>query len=393
MALLPMHAPLSVVRATALALCLILYSTGGVSSEALFSERDFVLLAPQAPFKFIDLPEPYASAGELEANNNWLYPTPAPPHVLDMGVHPPLFMAAPLPDHPDFPGQAKTEEKWRAIASAKITSQLCLQPVSSAGQQLAVLLHSDDPSLFFVHPSVSEAAAQRAASFDLTSDKTLCFEEVVMFFNGNGQANGCRRRAGVTPPNTCYEMLPIPPQFSLLFDVRYQAQWPHIQQRLHSRLLYSATVEVTITIAAAGGEPTIIELVSPPFFTAFRQRIEFAYLVQAETSFATSHLETQRSVALVTHWRQNATAPNSFYLPNSTVNQGRNELYRQVHTRHPGVAFRYFIFMDEDLELLIRTSDLYVNQSLFPHRFFVTFCAGILAPSSCPPTTPPPPSS
>jgi hypothetical protein len=49
--------------------------------------------------------------------------------------------------------------------------------------------------------------------------------------------------------------------------------------------------------------------------------------------------------------------------------------------------------MDEDLELLIRTSDLYVNQRLFPHRIFVTFCAGILAPSSCPPTTPPPPSS
>jgi hypothetical protein len=196
----------------------------------------------------------------------------------------------------------------------------------------------------------------------------LCFEEVVLYLRS---FNSCTPKAGVTPPNTCYALIPIPPQFFLKFDVLSRAQRPDVQQRLHSRVLYSATVELSLTITAAEGEPVIIELVSPPFFTAFRQRIDFAYLVQAETYFVTSHLETHRSVALVVHWRHNATTPNSFYLPQSTQNEGRNELYRQVQARYPGVVFRYFIFMDEDLELLIRATALYVNH--FTRSIFVTF--------------------
>ena len=85
---------------------------------------------------------------------------------------------------------------------------------------------------------------------------------------------------------------------------------------LRSRVLYKAVVELSLTIAFPHGEPIVIELLSPVFFTAFRQKINFAYLVQAEGPFATSHLETDHSLALVAQWRQNATQPNSFYMPN-----------------------------------------------------------------------------
>ena len=45
----------------ALALCMTLLFTGA-SSEEYITEQDFAFLAPQAPFKFIDLPEPCVRA-------------------------------------------------------------------------------------------------------------------------------------------------------------------------------------------------------------------------------------------------------------------------------------------------------------------------------------------
>jgi hypothetical protein len=54
-----MHAPLVAVRGLALALCALLM-TARASVQQHLSENDFLFPAPQAPFKFIDLPEPYA---------------------------------------------------------------------------------------------------------------------------------------------------------------------------------------------------------------------------------------------------------------------------------------------------------------------------------------------
>lgn len=54
-----MHAPLVAVRGMALALCA-LVMTARASLQQHLSEHDFSFPAPQAPFKFIDLPEPYA---------------------------------------------------------------------------------------------------------------------------------------------------------------------------------------------------------------------------------------------------------------------------------------------------------------------------------------------
>ncbi len=56
-----MRSPFFVVRVLVLPLSALLMATCACSQETL-SERDFLFLAPQAPFKFIDLPEPYASS-------------------------------------------------------------------------------------------------------------------------------------------------------------------------------------------------------------------------------------------------------------------------------------------------------------------------------------------
>jgi hypothetical protein len=57
-----MQVPLLAVRGFALALCALLMTTrASLSLQHHLSENDFLFAAPQAPFKFIDLPEPYAS--------------------------------------------------------------------------------------------------------------------------------------------------------------------------------------------------------------------------------------------------------------------------------------------------------------------------------------------
>jgi hypothetical protein len=39
----------------------------------------------------------------------------------------------------------------------------------------------------------------------------------------------------------------------------------------------------------------------------------------------------------------------SFYIPNSTLNEGRNELLRRLLLRYPFTVFEYYIYVDEDL--------------------------------------------
>lgn len=357
-----MPAAPSAARAAHIALLAFLNLALGSAEEA-WSHRDFLFPAPQAPFKFIDLPEPcacttprviqrpdpprrFATAGGVEADNSVVYPQPGPVHVLDMGVHPPLFVVAPLPGHPQYAGSEEADAKWRLLGAstpAKITSQLCLLPAGGLEEPMPVALHADDSSLFYVDAPAAAAHGGGSDDFDFSSRDLLCFEESVWFTTGLG--SNCKQRAGVTPPHTCYSITRLPPQFLLKFDSRGSHSEP---LRLRSRVLYKAIIELTVTIDHPRGEPSIIELFSPIFFTAFRQKINFAYLVQAEGPFVADHLETSQSLALVAQWRHNTTQPNSFYLPNrflfpylkcpaqtrrpslvlnSTVNEGRNELY------------------------------------------------------------------
>jgi hypothetical protein len=207
----------------------------------------------------------------------------------------------------------------------RITSQMCVLPVSRQGQAMPLSLHAEEQSLFHVDSQV--ASEHQSAAFDYFSEDLLCFEEVAWIADSKGLRSSCKQRAGVTPPHTCYAFIRLPPQLPLRFDGRAGNRRQHAPQQLHSRVLYKASVELSVTINQLQGEAITIDLVSPVFFTAFRQRINFAYLVQAEGSFATTHLQTEHSVAVVAQWRGQATAPNSFYFPNSTQNEGRNELY------------------------------------------------------------------
>ena len=47
--------------------------------------------------------------------------------------------------------------------------------------------------------------------------------------------------------------------------------------------------------------------------------------------------------------RLGMTSEASFYLPNSSLNEGRNELLRRLLLRYPFTVFQYYIYVDEDL--------------------------------------------
>lgn len=89
-----------------------------------------------------------------------------------------------------------------------------------------------------------------------------------------------------------------------------------------------------------------------------RNRISFAYLVQAEGWFNTSAYVHDGSVALVAGWKHNHTShitrlgvtyDASFHFPNSSLNEGRNELLQRLLMRYPFTVFEYYIYVDEDL--------------------------------------------
>ena len=251
------------------------------------------------------------SADDLDAS---------PAHVLSMNAHPPLFVQAPLPGHAHYPGREMVEAKWNFLESSvsvRLTSRLCLLPVTQHHEPMPVTLHADDSSLFYVDERVAaDQGGDSGGAFDFLSPQLLCFDDTVYQMTLRGLRGNCRQRAGATPPHTCFSIIRLPPQFPLKF---HSSAAP---LQLRSRVLYKAVVELSLSIERAVGEgqgeggALQVDLVSPVFFTAFRQRINFAYLVQSEVAFETAHLETAHSVALVSQWRDNATRSNSFHLPN-----------------------------------------------------------------------------
>ena len=49
--------------------------------------------------------------------------------------------------------------------------------------------------------------------------------------------------------------------------------------------------------------------------------------------------------------RLGLTSDASFYLPQSSLIEGQNELIRQLLTLYPFTVFQYYIYVDEDLVL------------------------------------------
>jgi hypothetical protein len=87
---------------------------------------------------------------------------------------------------------------------------------------------------------------------------------------------------------------------------------------------------------------------------ASSHKYDFCYLVQAPTLFSTDHLtESSSSFAMVLQWKTQHAQPHSMFLPNSTWNQGRNALLAAARQ----YQCRYYIFIDEDAELVHREWD------------------------------------
>jgi hypothetical protein len=84
-------------------------------------------------------------------------------------------------------------------------------------------------------------------------------------------------------------------------------------------------------------------------------KYDFCYLVQAPTYFNTDHLtESKASFAMVLQWKHEGQQQQpSLFFPNSTWNQGRNALLAAVRRNR----CRYYIFVDEDAELVHRHWD------------------------------------
>jgi hypothetical protein len=261
----------------------------------------------------------YATTGVVEDDDETVGFMQQPP-VVDMGAHPPLFLSAPLPGDSRFPGSDKAEAKWQFIhsASVTITSSTCLLPVSAQGGRMPVSLHPDEPLLFHVDADVASQHGPIGAAFDFLDPNLWCFKEVTFSARFDHIRSLCKQKAGVTPPNTCYAMIPVPSQLFLASDSRGISAHA-LRPRLHSRVLYKAVTMLSLAVAHGHGEADVVDLVSPVFFTAFRQKMNFAYLLQAEGAFDTAHLETPQSLVLVAQWRRNTSQPNSFYFPNRSA--------------------------------------------------------------------------
>jgi hypothetical protein len=76
--------------------------------------------------------------------------------------------------------------------------------------------------------------------------------------------------------------------------------------------------------------------------------------VQAPSYFDTAHLtDANASTAIVLQWKSERPQPRSIFMPNSTWNQGRNALLAAARQ----YRCRYYIFVDEDAELVQREWD------------------------------------
>eukprot|EP00961_Rhodomonas_salina_P235429 3182060-Rhodomonas_salina.2 len=97
---------------------------------------------------------------------------------------------------------------------------------------------------------------------------------------------------------------------------------------------------------------------------------EFVYLVQSDVCIDLSHLASDRSEVIQLNWKSEPgpACPNNVYLPNSTLVQGRNRLYREVIARFPAHRFKYVILMDGDATL-VEVEDFGMNTG-YPWRTF-----------------------
>lgn len=99
---------------------------------------------------------------------------------------------------------------------------------------------------------------------------------------------------------------------------------------------------------------------------------KFIYLIQAKTFFVYDGLQGPESDYLVLTWGKPPPdgEENAVYFPNSTLNEGRNELLRLAISKSASgrEGYLYYIMMDDDLileESLLAKQDLETAEELF----------------------------
>ena len=97
-------------------------------------------------------------------------------------------------------------------------------------------------------------------------------------------------------------------------------------------------------------------------FIVFRNKINFVYLIQHNSFCNVSHLIHRDAEALVAQWQHQQDCQGCFFFPNSTQNEGRNELWRRTFEKWPGTLFTYYIFLDGDASLVLQPN----RNELFP---------------------------
>lgn len=137
------------------------------------------------------------------------------------------------------------------------------------------------------------------------------------------------------------------------------APWSASEQpklfKLHLGSVYRITSSFFFEFVRA--DASIIDLEKKvSSFIVFRNRINFVYLIQHSSFCNVSHLLHADARALVAQWQQQQDCQACFFFPNSTVNEGRNELWRRTFDTWPGTLFTYYIFLDGDASLALRPS-------------------------------------
>jgi hypothetical protein len=124
--------------------------------------------------------------------------------------------------------------------------------------------------------------------------------------------------------------------------------------RLHLGSIYRIKFKITFEIMQDDASFLIVEKETASL-VVFRNKINFVYLVQNDGFCNVSHLRHTDAEVLVVQWKEEHDCEGCFFFPDSTVNEGRNELWYRTFEKWPGTVFTYYIFLDGDVSLILRT--------------------------------------
>ena len=123
--------------------------------------------------------------------------------------------------------------------------------------------------------------------------------------------------------------------------------------RLHIGSVYRIKIKLTFEFLHDDASVATVEK-NTASLVVFRNKINFVYLVQHDGFCNISHLRHSDAEALVVQWKEEHDCLGCFFFPNSTVNEGRNELWYRTFEKWPGTVFTYYIFLDGDASLTLR---------------------------------------